>query len=692
MILLRGLYPVCRTFLILKTSSFLVLIFSCLLLLSCKKAHESNLSTEHLDYSGIDWKKDGVQDLNGLWYLSWLKTKNEISGDTEIQTPVPGYWNNITLNDESLPSFGYATYRKKILLNPDFNGSLSLSVRDFSTAYNLYWNGKLIASGGKFGKNSSVHKPETRNHILELTNIENENELLIEISNFSFFRGGLTSEIMIGNTSELQSRYELNKLVESFSVGALFIMALYHLGLFKNRRKDIYPLMFALFCLSSTLRILTTGEKLIFKLFPLIQWELSIKLEYLSGMIVSFTFCFYFTTLYYRKVAFPLLMLPAYLLLFLGVGIIFLPPYYFSNFFYIHQATFIWISLYTMFLLLYNFRNHKDITLLTLLGFFSLLLSTINDILYLNFYINSQLLLPYGFLSFVFIQAYSLSIKYSKAFSSVEKLSRQLKLSNKNLFSFQKNLEEKVKERTSELLRERTRLEDIGRVASEIVHDLKNPISSIIGFAELAEDEDLNQKERVEYLKSIEVEALRLSDMSHDILDFVKGKFEIKKKKIDLQTFFNEIIYFLSPETNLHNISIQLNINCSREFLLDAERFRRAILNIFLNSVEAFIEAEIQNPAFIIDVNTSEYDLIMRFQDNGPGIPPEFLDKILSPFFSHGKSNGTGLGLAQVRGVVEAHKGKIEINSQLEKGTVIQILIPLSESLSDNESSGNKIG
>jgi signal transduction histidine kinase len=369
----------------------------------------------------------------------------------------------------------------------------------------------------------------------------------------------------------------------------------------------------------------------------------------------------------------------ALLLCLIFITIIFFAKIY-SNFVIVFQFVIVLQGLYVLLTLIKIIvlkEKSKRLAIIGLFGFILFFITIINDILNSKNYIQTDNYAHIGLIFFILSQSYLLSFQISKTFSSVEKLSGYLRISNRKLISLKKNLESIVEERTRELKEKTSRIELVGRMTSMIVHDLKNPISSIIGFAELADDNDIGRHTRSEYLKTIEIEAYRLSDMSHDILDFVKGEFKIKKEMILIRNFIDEILKFIQPDLKQYNILVNIDCNYNGIAYLDSERMRRVFLNIFSNSVDALISQDKENPTFSIASYEENNILTLKLSDNGPGIPEQIKDKLFQPFATYGKYNGTGLGMAQVKGIIEAHNGNVSYTSNTE-GTTFYLKIPIS--------------
>lgn len=223
------------------------------------------------------------------------------------------------------------------------------------------------------------------------------------------------------------------------------------------------------------------------------------------------------------------------------------------------------------------------------------------------------------------------------------------------------------------------RLSGIGSMAAAIVHDLKNPIGAIIGYADLARDHELKPDERDEYLDIINQEALRLSSMAHEVLEFSRGDISLNKETINSQNYWNELKQTLVPITNQGSIQLSMEINTEEMVSLDKDRIRRVIINLATNACDAMITAKTIKPEFKLRVWNEDDKLIITAEDNGPGIPQHIQANLFEPFVTHGKSDGTGLGMAIVKKMVRAHEGSIDFSSALNRGTCFRIVLPQSE-------------
>ena len=233
-----------------------------------------------------------------------------------------------------------------------------------------------------------------------------------------------------------------------------------------------------------------------------------------------------------------------------------------------------------------------------------------------------------------------------------------------------------------------TRLTAIGQMTSTVVHDLKNPLNTIIGFAQIAQrdSEALEEKEISKSLSVVMESGIRLNRMVSEILDFARGYAP------QLNTDSTVLIPFLETTLSNHRIKLAtLNISlisnydkCEDiEVEFDCDQMHRVIDNLIMNAKEGFFTGnhEVEEKKIWVTTSGEEGQVIIRFSDNGPGIPEEIRNSLFEPFSTTGKKVGTGLGLATVRNIVSAHSGEIAVESKgQEGGAVFELKFPATKS------------
>lgn len=398
-----------------------------------------------LDLSAWNPNKVNALELNGDWLFYWEKfvspNNQTIKSDSFI--PVPGEWQNF-----GYPVFGYASYQLFIKLPKD-SPSLSLDLKSIACSYELYINGELVAQEGKVGKSETGSTPLLRHRILKIKSerlLEDDStlNLIFYVSNFQYYRSGLWDTIRLGTTESIEKEQKQKFVLDIVVLSSLFIMGLYHLGLYLNRRKDKSPLYFALFCIVVGLRTFSINERLILETFPDIPFIVALKLEYFGYYASGFIFLKFVESLFPMEVSkkvsviLSLFFIPPCLL------VIFTPMGVFGQAVIFAEIGITLGILYVSKILIFAIRNKRMGARLFLLGFLIIAISAIHDILKGEAIFYTPYILGYGLLTFIIFQATILSRKFAAAFTKSEELTNELKL-------FSERLEVKVEERTFEL-------------------------------------------------------------------------------------------------------------------------------------------------------------------------------------------------------------------------------------------------
>lgn len=225
-------------------------------------------------------------------------------------------------------------------------------------------------------------------------------------------------------------------------------------------------------------------------------------------------------------------------------------------------------------------------------------------------------------------------------------------------------------------LLESERLSSLGTMMSAVVHDLRLPLNNILGYVELLADEDTTPEERMEYKEIIDREIKSMVRMSNEILDYAKGKRTVFLRKVGIRELCEEFISKIQlsfAENQINFITEEIPTGVIRA---DREKLLRAFINIARNAIEALAATAKQGKEFRFTVEKDEHEYLFRFRDNGPGIPDEIVTKLFTRFASAGKKGGTGLGLVNVKQIVEEHGGRIDFLTQKNVGTEFIIYIP----------------
>jgi PAS domain S-box-containing protein len=384
-----------------------------------------------LDLTGWDFDRNGPVDLVGEYEFYW--NRHLRPADFEVTLPprpsgfikVPGFWNGYRLDGVELPGDGYATYRLTIRLDRP-GARLALKVPEVSTAYRLFIDHNEMTAMGAAGESMQTTVPRQHPLLIAFTPGSDRMVLLIQVSNFHHRRGGLWEVIVLGKADDLARRQERERGLDFFLLGGIFIMAVYHLGLFLARRKFRSTLYFGIFCFLVALRLFTTGERYLVQMMPALDWGLLVKIEYLSFYLAVPVFGMFIQSLF--MVFSPRLLR---LILFLGAGfsllVVLTPVRVFSYSLPLYELITLALMAYTFRVMLSQSVRQQSGALVFVGGTLLLCLAAINDILYVERVLNTGFSAPIGLFLFIFAQAFILFLRMFKAYTLVETQGAELR-------------------------------------------------------------------------------------------------------------------------------------------------------------------------------------------------------------------------------------------------------------------------
>lgn len=222
----------------------------------------------------------------------------------------------------------------------------------------------------------------------------------------------------------------------------------------------------------------------------------------------------------------------------------------------------------------------------------------------------------------------------------------------------------------SRLREERTMA--IGQMARVIVHDLRSPMTSIRGLAELLLRRSPLEDPARSHLSTIVAEADRLSGLTGDLLQFTREGTSGSRSVVRLADLVQQTLTPLRTRLERHQVELTQSLDEQARVNVDADRLVRAIHNLISNALDAMPDG---GTLFVGCVRSGDR-CILSVRDSGCGMESQIKERVFDPFFTHGKRNGTGLGLAIVRSVVEEHQGSIRVESAPGKGTSMILELP----------------
>jgi len=227
-----------------------------------------------------------------------------------------------------------------------------------------------------------------------------------------------------------------------------------------------------------------------------------------------------------------------------------------------------------------------------------------------------------------------------------------------------------IRQAREDLIRQE-RISTIGRLSGSIVHDLRNPLAAIYGGAEMLVDGDLPPAHVKRLAGNIYRASRRIQEMLQDLLNVSRGK-SGSPEMCRLREVASAACDSLAAAAEAQSVTVQLSIPPEIELPLERSRMERAFVNLVGNALEAMPEGgEVRISAALEDGSA-----VVHVEDTGTGIAPEIRSKLFQPFFSVGKRNGLGLGLALSRQTVQDHGGDMWVESEPGRGARFSFRLP----------------
>ena len=241
----------------------------------------------------------------------------------------------------------------------------------------------------------------------------------------------------------------------------------------------------------------------------------------------------------------------------------------------------------------------------------------------------------------------------------------------------------RARETERQLHERESRLAAIGQMTSSLVHDLRNPLTLLKGYADLAYRMALRSGDTVIAGELAQVQAAsdRLRRMTEEILDFARGGTpRLRIEPVPVRRFLDQALTPLVADLEERGIAAEVHLKLDDELRinLDQDRMQRVLENLIRNAREAVSAVPGERRVFVRAWVEEEDALAIRVADSGPGIPGELADHLFEPFATTGKRQGTGLGLVTVRNLVKAHGGEIRVETSApEGGAAFTLTLPL---------------
>lgn len=614
-----------------------------------------------IDLSGWNFEKDGNVQLNGEWtfYRDQLLTPAAIhagKGENPTNSRVPN--NRYGLNGKNETSINTGTYRLTIHTDrhDQIFGMRAESVRMSSR---IYLNGQLVGESGRPARGIDFEAKDSPT-VSYFPLHRGDNELVVQFASpdnsINSWGWGIAKPIVLGPQKVIAHTVNLGIINDTVTIAAFFIVGLYFIGHYLQRRQDVHLLYFSLMCiLFATIISCIGNETVIYLLFPDLPYSV-FKLLLYSGILAVLVTLLYlyfaFRSLVSKKVVFSLMAL---------VGLVFFVRFVPSGMArglaaILFSVATIGTVTYTtyIFALAAARKVEGGVYLVAAAAAMSVyvVMTTIGA------YSSNSLFSLYSLTSIVALMALALlmSHRFVNAFHKVETLSQEL------------------------LKVDRLKDAFIARTS----HEFRTPLNGIINITRTMLKRDAGHEpvdsEAIEKIRMIRHMCNRLSELVNDILDLEKikqGVLTIRPKPVDLRSLVGLEVEFYRFMAEEKGLKIENRVSSDLPPLLaDGNRLRQIVNNLLDNAIKYTYKGQVTISARELDRQVE-----ITVADTGTGIPEDARRTIFEAYEQAdvNTSEGSGLGLSIVKQLVELQNGRIWLTSQTGKGTAFHFTLPVAD-------------
>ncbi|MFS0722568.1 ATP-binding protein [Paenibacillus sp. 1P07SE] len=653
------------------------------------------------DLTGLRASGHELSTLGGVWeFYSHRLLDPQTDWDSEDAqlVQVPGSWNSYQDGEELQDGQGYGTYRMQFTTSLD-EEILAIRIPNIFSSYKLWIDGKLLAERGKVGQSRDTSVPEQYPGIVMFVNDREDHEMIIQISNYHHRKGGIWVEFLIGGSSDMV-RYQMMDTANHMIIfGSLAMVGFYHLGLYALRRQEKFTLYFGLLCLLVSLRIIVTGNAYLMQWIPSISWGTGMRMEYSAFALSVLTSYLYIHHLFPKESSTRFLKLLTGCVATLCAIVFASSALFYSRLLPVFQLLVVIVSLYILYVLVKAVRNKRNGAVYVLIGIAVFVLTILNDMAFYNEWSTIGDLVPIGLFFVIMMQSFIISTRFSNALARVEQVSAEVK-------SLNRGLEKRIEQRTEELQASHAKLEithreleklenSRTRLLSNISHDLRTPMTLIQGYLEAMQDGVVTEPEqRDRYVRMMLNKVGGLNRLIHELFELSKfeaGVVQFNKKQVTLNKWVDELVELYQLDVESRGVAFECSLLLEQRdhtadseyilLLIDRFRMEQVMSNLIYNALHHMPDGGTLQLSFQYTADQSS--LVIGIQDSGPGIPEQDLPHIFERFYRTGRHadtrQGSGIGLAIVKEIVDAHDGTISVESTVGVGTRFIIELPATE-------------
>ena len=632
------------------------ILFAVWLLVVCITTHGCTT-----DDANLPTAKNGVIDLrnrkfitqiplDGKWYFYW----NRLIGPNEtvnkkdgVLVDFPFKWNGYRLNGKELPDFGVATYQLTVLIDKS-TPQLRIAMPDVYCAYSLFINGEELATNGKVATNAKDFEPHWQFHTVAVPMNTDTVKITLQIANFVHSKSGISKQIFIAYRDVIEQKRLSAECVDLLLTGCLLMGGLFFLGLFLLGSRDKAILLFSLFCIVYSYRIVGTDNYVLHTIFPNINWYITARVEYVSLFFGIGLFGLYTRYLYPRDINKLMIYGIGSVCFAFAAASMITPPVFFTRLVNPFLIVMLFCLMYIPYVFYNAYRKKRPGSLYALLSVISLMV--VFSISLFHYWGMIPTMHAYTFIcyvSFFFLQSLVLSHRVSFELKKARQEAEQGLIAK------------------SEFL-------------STMSHEIRTPLNSVIGMSHLLLKND-PREDQTEQLDVLLFSANSLLSIVNDILDYNKieaGKITFEHIEMDIVSIARNIVNALRISAEDKGIELKLTIDhaLKNKVMGDPTRLSQVMTNLVHNAIKFTQTGYVELGIKVTEQTDKTMMLTIQIKDTGIGISKE-KQKVIFERFTQADSStsrgfgGTGLGLTICKRILELQGSLLQVISSVGYGS-----------------------
>lgn len=633
--------------------------YSTLLLLCCFTSYSyaiGNAAIPVAEGGVIDLRGQVLSDkvaLNGQWLFYWnqlIGPEDAVPGNGKLVN-FPYRWTD-KVDGKSYPAFGYATYRLSVYL-PKKSTSLRISMPEVYSAYRLFINGREISSNGTVSTSPKGFVPYWEHKILEIPQGKDTLNILLQVANFVHSKGGVKKAILIGDKGNIILKRKQSEAIDLLLTGCLMMGGFFFLGLYLMGNRDKAILLFALYSIVYSYRIVGIDNYVLHTVLPNLNWYLAIRIEFFSLFSGIGLFALYTRHLYPQEINAFIINTITALCFGFSLATICLPPFYFTQLINPFLIIMLFCLVYVPYIYILAYMRKRPGAIYTLMSTFALMpVFAISLLHYWSVIPPYQLVTFLFYISFFFLQSLILSHRVSFE----QKKARA-------------EAEQGLKAK-SEFL-------------STMSHEIRTPLNAVIGMSHMLLKNE-PRKDQKEQLDVMLFSANNLLSIVNDILDYNKieaGKISFEHIEMDISSIAGNIVSGL--QTSAHDKGIELTLYVDpalrNKLMGDPTRISQVITNLVHNAIKFTNQGSVQVRLMVATQTETAITLNIQVRDTGIGISKD-KQKVIFDRFTQADSStsrgfgGTGLGLSICKRILELQNSSLNLISDEGRGSTFYFI------------------